>query len=120
MGFIQRCVLACCACGFVTAAGAAALNISAGRLATPVVSSVAPTAIGLGPYTLTVTGDHFESSSAVWVNGSALATQYVSANQLTANGTATAAGTLALEVVNPGKLHSAINTSVVVTGTAPP
>src|SRR5205814_93475 len=59
--------------------------------------------------------------AAVWVNGVALPTTFVSVKQLTANGTATQLGALNLEVVNPGNVHSAVYTQVqVVDGGSPP
>ncbi|MEP6782899.1 MAG: DUF1800 domain-containing protein [Acidobacteriota bacterium] len=90
------------------------------RLPTPWVYTIAPLTLGLGPYTLTVNGDRFYPGAAVWVNGVALPTTYVSIQQLTAKGTATQAGALLLEVVNPGNVHSTVNMSVVVAGTPPP
>ena len=100
-----------------TAAASAKVTV---RLPIPWVTSVTPLALGLGPYTLTVNGDRFYAGAAVWANGVALPTTYVSAKQLKATGNATQAGVLNLEVVNPGNVHSAVYTSVQVAGGTPP
>ena len=52
----------------------------------PVLSSISPNLVqaGSAAFTLTVTGSGFNSASAINVNGTALATNYVSATQLTA------------------------------------
>ncbi|MGN6529266.1 MAG: outer membrane protein assembly factor BamB family protein [Burkholderiaceae bacterium] len=57
---------------------------------TPSVSTVTPSAIGVGgsPFTLTVVGAGFDATAKVTWNGSARTTTYVSPNQLTAQITA--------------------------------
>ena len=90
------------------------------RLPIPWVTGVTPLALGLGPYMLTINGDRFYAGAVVWANGVALPTTYVSAMQLKATGNATQAGTLKLEVVNPGNVHSAVYTSVQVASGSPP
>ena len=72
----------------------------------PVGTSLAPSSANAGDpqFTLTVTGSKFLSSSVVQWNGSALATTFVSAQQLTATVPASDianAGTAAITVSNP-------------------
>lgn len=71
----------------------------------PAVSSISPASVTVGDpaFTLTVTGTNFISGSVVNWNGSALATTFVSATQLTASVTApllTTAGTANITVFN--------------------
>ncbi len=107
----------------VTAAPTSRRNTAASakvtvRLPVPWVTGVTPLALGLGPYMLTVEGDRFYAGAAVWANGVALPTTYVSAKQLKATGSATQVGTLNIEVVNPGNVRSAMYTAVQVAGVA--
>ena len=69
----------------------------------PVVSSVSPQTIGVGAFTIQVNGSKFLSGAQVMFGTTALTTTFVSATQLTATGTATAAqaGSVAVTVVNP-------------------
>ncbi len=74
----------------------------------PVPTTTAPLSpascvVGTGPFTLTVNGSSFVTSSSVQWNGTALATTYVSATQLTATVPAsdcTTAGTATVTVFN--------------------
>jgi uncharacterized protein (DUF1800 family) len=100
-----------------TTSGSASVTV---RLPIPWIYGVSPVSVPLGAYTLSVNGDRFYSGAAVWVNGVALPTTYVSMQQLKATGTAAQVGTLSLEVVNPGNVHSAVSTSVQAVGTGPP
>ncbi len=88
----------------------------------PTVSAVTPTLIPAGAFSLTVNGTKFVSGAKVIFGGQALATTYVSASQLTATGTATAAqaGTVNVTVMNPdpGTVNSA-NYAVSVSNGAP-
>jgi hypothetical protein len=96
-----------------SASGSATVTVVNGP---PVLTSVSPTSIIVGPFTLTVMGTGFLSGAHVNFGTTALTTTFVSSTQLTATGTATAAqaGTVPVTVVNPGPSTSnAINVSVV-------
>ena len=67
----------------------------------PVLSSIAPTAVDAGNFTLSITGNSFVKGAQVLFNGSALTTTFVSSMQLTATGTENAAGSYAISVMNP-------------------
>ncbi|MGH9537187.1 MAG: DUF1800 family protein [Terriglobales bacterium] len=67
----------------------------------PVVTAVLPTSIPVGNFTLVVTGQKFVSGAVVAFGGTFLPTKFVSANQLTATGTSTQAGTVEVTVINP-------------------
>jgi hypothetical protein len=85
----------------------------------PVISSVTPSPVTVGNYTLTVNGSAFQSGAVVRWNGTALATTFVSASKLTATGTAsTPASTVPITVVNPGgQVSNTLN--ITVAGTTP-
>ena len=68
----------------------------------PYVTSVVPSSIPLGAFTLTVNGSRFVNGATVLWNGAALTTNYVSTTQLTATGNATQAGLVNVTVANPG------------------
>src|SRR5579862_986223 len=89
----------------------------------PVVVSISPTTLALGPFTLIVTGSKFASGAQVMFGGAALATQVASATELTASGTASMAqaGSVVVTVQNPdpGAIVSTTSkTAQVVTGQA--
>jgi uncharacterized protein (DUF1800 family) len=69
----------------------------------PVLTSVTPTTLALGPFTMTLTGLHFAQGAVAYMGNTALATRYVSSTQLTATGTATSAqsGNVTITVHNP-------------------
>ena len=69
----------------------------------PVVSSVSPSTIGVGTFTLIVTGSKFVSGAQVMFGSTALTTVFSSATELTASGTATTAqaGNVTVTVANP-------------------
>ena len=69
----------------------------------PVVSSISPTTIGLGPFTLVVTGSKFVKGAQVMFGSTALTTQFLSSTELAATGTAVAsqAGNVTVTVQNP-------------------
>jgi len=91
------------------------------RLPNAVITGATPATLTLGsPFTLTVTGERFYSGAAVWANGVALPTMFVNSKMLTAMGTASKLGTLSLDVVNPGNVHSALYTGVKVVAAPPP
>lgn len=72
-----------------TSSGSAAVTL----LPLPSVSSVSPTSIPIGSFTLTVNGTGFLPGSTVLFNGSGLTTTFVSSTQMRATGNATTAGT---------------------------
>ena len=84
----------------------------------PQVTTVAPTSIPVGTFTLTVNGTHFATGAAVQFGSSALTTTRVSSTKLTATGTATSAevGNVSVMVKNPdpGSVNSATVTAKVV------
>ena len=86
----------------------------------PVVSAVTPTLIPAGAFTITVNGTKFVKGAMVIFGGQSLPTTFVSANQLTATGTASQAGTVNVAVVNPdpGTVSSS-NYAVTVSNGAP-
>ncbi len=69
----------------------------------PVLTTVAPLTIPVGPFTLSLTGQHFAKGAMVFLGSTALTTTVVSSTQLTATGTATNAevGTVNITVQNP-------------------
>ena len=70
----------------------------------PVVTAVNPTAIGLGPFTIEVSGSNFVDGSIVMFGNTPLSTTLVSSSELAAVGTASAdqIGTVSVTVQNPG------------------
>jgi hypothetical protein len=82
---------------------------------TPLLSSIAPTSINVGPLNLTVTGSNFLNQSQILLAGVPLATTFVSRTQLTATGTASTVGIFAVSVSNPNpgqSTSSSINLQV--------
>jgi hypothetical protein len=85
---------------------------------TPILTAISPTSVSVGAFSLTITGSNFLSGSQVLLAGAPLATTYVSASQLTAVGTAAAAGIFAVSVSNPNpgqSTSSSINLQVTST-----
>lgn len=81
-------------------------TITAANNPVPTITSLSPssTTAGSGAFTLTVTGTNFVSGSTVNFNGTARATTYVSATQLTAAilaGDVASAGSASVTVTNP-------------------
>lgn len=68
----------------------------------PYVTSVVPSALPLGPFSITVNGSRFVSGAQVLWNTTPLVTNYVSQTQLTATGNATLTGNFNITVANPG------------------
>lgn len=68
----------------------------------PWPTTVSPTQVALGPFTLRVTGTRFVSGAQVLWNGTPLPTTFDSATQLTATGVASKAGPVEVTVANPG------------------
>jgi hypothetical protein len=83
--------------------------------ATPILSNVSPATFTAGAYTLTLTGSQFVKGAQVSFGGAAITTNYISATQLTATGSAPSAGMFSVGVSNPnpGSSNSgAINVTV--------
>jgi uncharacterized protein (DUF1800 family) len=69
----------------------------------PVLASVSPSTIPEGTFTITASGSRFVKNAQIVFGGTTLPTLFVSANTLTATGSATQAeaGTVQVSVVNP-------------------
>jgi uncharacterized protein (DUF1800 family) len=69
----------------------------------PILTTVAPLTIPVGPFTLTLSGQHFAKGATAFLGTTALTTTVISSTQLTATGTATNAevGTVSITVQNP-------------------
>ncbi len=67
---------------------AAATSVTANYSAIPVptITSVSPTNVPIGVFTLTITGTNFQAGAVATLAGKALSTQFVSATQLNATG----------------------------------
>jgi uncharacterized protein (DUF1800 family) len=87
----------------------------------PIVVSVLPTSIPVGDFTLVVTGSKFVNGAVVTFAGAFLPTTFVSANELTATGTATAAqtGTVQVTVINPAPGSLMSNQFPLIVGNPP-
>jgi uncharacterized protein (DUF1800 family) len=91
----------------ISATSAEDANISASAAVTvqsglPVLSSVFPLSLPVGDFSMSVSGQNFLSGAQVMFNGTFLTTTFISATQLSATGTAGAAGTFPVQVINPG------------------
>jgi len=91
----------------ISAASAEDANISASAAVTvqsglPVLSAVFPLSLPVGDFSISVSGQNFLAGAQVMFNGTFLTTTFISGNQLSATGTAGAAGTFPVEVINPG------------------
>ncbi|HZO56537.1 MAG TPA: IPT/TIG domain-containing protein [Bryobacteraceae bacterium] len=100
----------------------APFSFTIGAAPAPAISSLSPSSAvaGAPAFTLTVSGSNFVSGSTVQWGGTALATTFVSATQLTAAVPANlvaAAGSVNVTVVNPGPVTSA--PAVFTIGSAP-
>jgi len=92
---------------------------------TPQVNSVSPSSVqaGGGGSTITVSGTGLVSDSQVYLDGSPLATTYVSSSQLRANlsnSDVARAKTAQLTVVNPQPCDTPVSAPIAFTITAPP
>ena len=87
---------------------------------TPALTGVSPTSIGLGTFSLTVTGSNFVSGAQVLFGGAALPTTFVSSTQLTAAGTASTAGMVGITVQNPNPGSSTSGTVNIQVGSGGP
>jgi len=72
------------------------------RNPTPVLTTLIPNRISVGPFALSVVGSSFVNGAQVRWNGVPLATTFKSVTQLTATGTATRADLVGITVANPG------------------
>ncbi len=72
----------------------------------PTLTSVTPSPVNVGSYSVTINGQGFVKGARVLGAGVALDTTFVSATQLTANGYQGSAGTFPFSVTNPGTLAS--------------
>jgi hypothetical protein len=68
---------------------------------TPVLTSINPTTLPTGSFTLTTSGSSFVSGAQVFFGSAGLSTTVNSATQLTATGTASTSGTFGVYVSNP-------------------
>jgi len=85
----------------------------------PVVTTVLPTGIPVGNFTLVVTGKKFVSGAVVSFGGAFLPTKFISSTELTATGTATSAqtGTVEVTVINPDPGSTTSNQFALQVGT---
>ena len=85
----------------------------------PSVSTVLPTDIPVGSFTLVVTGKKFVSGAVVSFGGTFLPTQFVSSTELIATGTATSdqTGTVEATVINPDPGSASSNQFALQVGT---
>ncbi|HEX2714582.1 MAG TPA: IPT/TIG domain-containing protein [Candidatus Acidoferrales bacterium] len=67
----------------------------------PVLTGINPASVGIGNFSLTVTGGNFVSGAQVTLAGIPLPTTFVSAAQLTATGGASSSGSFPIAVTNP-------------------
>jgi hypothetical protein len=77
---------------------------------TPTITGINPAAVNTGSFTLVVTGTKFVAGAQVLMNGGALSTTVNSSTQVSATGSATAAGTYTVSVQNPNPGSSATST----------
>jgi uncharacterized protein (DUF1800 family) len=82
----------------------------------PVVTSALPTPIPVGNFTVAVSGSNFLNGAQVIFGGTMLTTTFISSTSLSASGTSSAAGTVALQVINPGTGSPTSNTLQVQVG----
>ncbi|MEW6130446.1 MAG: DUF1800 family protein [Acidobacteriota bacterium] len=78
----------------------------------PRITSVSPTTLSPGAFTLTVNGSRFVSGAQVLWNTQALTTTFISSTQLRATGNATQLGGAFISVANPGP--EAVSTTLTV------
>ncbi|HMK20874.1 MAG TPA: DUF1800 family protein, partial [Terriglobales bacterium] len=68
----------------------------------PVVTSVLPTPVPVGNFTIAVSGQNFINGAQVIFGGTMLTTTFISSTSLSASGTSSTGGTVAVQVINPG------------------
>lgn len=93
----------------------------------PQITSISPSPINVGAFTLTISGSGFVNGATVSFGGSTLMTSFVSGTQLTATGTASTSqvGAVAVEVTNPdpgsvgsNQVNAQVAGAITVTATA--
>jgi uncharacterized protein (DUF1800 family) len=82
----------------------------------PVITAALPSPIPVGSFTISVSGSNFLSGAQVIFAGTMLPTTYISSTSLSASGTSSAAGTVAVQVINPGTGSPTSNTLQVQVG----
>jgi uncharacterized protein (DUF1800 family) len=82
----------------------------------PVVASALPAPIPVGNFTIAVGGSNFLNGAQIIFAGAMLPTTFISSTSLSASGTTTVAGTVALQVINPGTGSPTSNTLQVQVG----
>ncbi len=94
-----------------TAIGSASVTV----VPPPAITSLSPSPLTVGNFTLTVNGTGFQSGAVVKFNGTALATTFNSATKLTATGNASSTSSgVPVTVTNPdGGVSGAVNVAVV-------
>jgi len=76
----------------------------------PVISAVTPNPITAGSFNLSVSGSNFQSGSVVKLGGASVNTSFSSSSLLTASGSISTLGSVAVTVLNPdGQLSAAYN-----------
>jgi uncharacterized protein (DUF1800 family) len=68
----------------------------------PVVTAALPSPLPVGNFTISVSGSNFLNGAQIIFGGTMLPTTFVSATSLSATGTSASAGTIPLQVINPG------------------
>lgn len=87
----------------------------------PAITSISPSPIPLGNYSITVTGTGFVNGAIVRIPGINLSTTFVSSTTLKASGYQGTAGTVAFQVENPGTLWGpAFMATFAASGPPPP
>jgi hypothetical protein len=81
----------------------------------PSLASATPSTIPPGPFTLTLNGSSFVNGAMVLFDGTPLTTTFVSANKLTATGTAVRTGAMRVNVTNPDPGSATSSDAVTVT-----
>jgi uncharacterized protein (DUF1800 family)/plastocyanin len=82
----------------------------------PVLTAELPAPIPVGNFTISVSGSNFLNGAQVIFGGAMLPTTYISSTSLGASGTSSAAGTVAVQVINPGAGSPTSNTLQVQVG----
>jgi uncharacterized protein (DUF1800 family) len=82
----------------------------------PVVTAALPSPLPVGNFTISVSGTNFINGAQVIFGGVMLPTTFISATSLSASGTSSAAGTIPLQVINPGQGSPTSNTLNVQVG----
>ncbi len=82
----------------------------------PVLTAALPAPIPVGNFTISVSGSNFLSGAQIIFGGAMLPTTFLSSTSLSATGTSSAAGTVAVQVINPGAGSPTSNTLQVQVG----